>query len=174
MRVKTVFLFLVLLGLSFFLFSQTPEELISQADKLYVEMKDMEIAQEALAMYRAALQEAEDKFEAYWKMSRIHYYIGSHTEGKKEKQIIFSQGIYFAKKAIVLVPDDVHIQSSARVKAFGNDTLPVAITSHPLGSGSCGSCILWPSSGIQSARAGVAKKATTIKNVKILRIQRLL
>lgn len=105
MRVKTVFLFLVLLSLSFFLFSQNPEELISQADKLYVEMKDMETAQEALDNYRAALQEAEDKYGAYWKMSRIHYYIGSHTEGKKEKQTIFSQGIYYAKKAIVLEPE---------------------------------------------------------------------
>jgi tetratricopeptide (TPR) repeat protein len=105
MRVKTVFLFLVLLSLSFFLFSQNPEELISQADNLYIEMKDMETAQEALAMYRTALQEAENKYGAYWKMSRIHYYIGSHTEGKKEKQTIFSQGIYYAKKAIVLEPE---------------------------------------------------------------------
>ena len=105
MRVKTVFLFLVLLSLSFFLFSQSPKELISQADKLYGEMKDMETAQEALAMYRTALQEAEDKYGPYWKMSRIHYYIGSHTDSKKEKKVIFSQGIYYAKKAIVLEPE---------------------------------------------------------------------
>jgi len=105
MRVKTAFLFLVLLSLSFFLFSQTPDDLISQADKLYSEMKDMETAQEALAKYRLALNEAENKYEAYWKISRIHYYIGSRTESKKDKKIIFSQGIYYAKKAIEQEPE---------------------------------------------------------------------
>jgi tetratricopeptide (TPR) repeat protein len=105
MRVKTAFLFLVLLSLSFFLFSQSPDDLISQADKLYSEMKDMETAQEALAKYRLALNEAENKYEAYWKISRIHYYIGSRTESKKDKKIIFSQGIYYAKKAIEQEPE---------------------------------------------------------------------
>jgi len=105
MRVKTAFIFLVVLSMSFFLFSQSPEDLISQADKLYSEMKDMETAQEALAKYRSALNEAEDKYEPYWRISRIHYYIGSHTESKKEKKVIFSQGIYYAKKAIEQEPE---------------------------------------------------------------------
>jgi hypothetical protein len=105
MKVKTVLLFLGLLSLAFFLFSQNPEDLISQADGLYSEMKEMETAQEALAKYRTALQEAEDKYEAYWKISRIHYYIGSRTDSKKEKKTIFSQGIYYAKKAIALEPE---------------------------------------------------------------------
>jgi len=105
MKVKTVLLFLGLLSLAFFLFSQNPEDLISQADELYSEMKEMETAQEALAKYRTALQEAEDKYEAYWKISRVHYYIGSRTDSKKEKKTIFAQGIYYAKKAIALEPE---------------------------------------------------------------------
>jgi tetratricopeptide (TPR) repeat protein len=38
-------------------------------------------------------------------MARIHYYIGSQTESNKDKKIIFSQGIYYAKKAIDLAAD---------------------------------------------------------------------
>jgi len=105
MKVKTVLLFFVILSLPFFLFSQDPEDLISQGDKLYLEMEDMETAKEALAKYQAALLKAEDKYEVYWRISRIHYYIGSRTESKKEKKIIFSQGIYHAKKAVNLEPE---------------------------------------------------------------------
>ena len=105
MKVKTILLFFVILSLPFFLFSQDPEDLISEGDKLYSEIQDMETAKEALAKYRAALLEAEDKYEVYWRISRIQYYIGSRTESKKDKKIIFSQGIYHAKKAIELGPE---------------------------------------------------------------------
>lgn len=105
MKVKIFYLLLVFLSFSIPLFSQEPEELIAQGDKLYAEMKDMATAQEALSKYREALSKAEDKYEAYWRMSRILYFIGDHTESKKEKKIIFSQGIYYAKKAVALEPE---------------------------------------------------------------------
>ncbi len=100
MKTKIFFLLLIFLSFSFILFSQEPKDLISQGDKLYAEMKDMATAQEALSKYREALLKVEDKYEAYWRLSRILYYIGAHTESKKEKKIIFSQGIYYAKKAV--------------------------------------------------------------------------
>jgi len=105
MKGKAAFLIFIFLSLSFFLFSQTPEELIAEGDELYSEMQNMETAQEALTKYRTALNEIEDKYGAYWKMARIHYYIGTHTDSKKEKKVIFSQGIYYAKKAIELEPE---------------------------------------------------------------------
>jgi len=102
MKTKIFYLLLVFLSFSIPLFSQEPEELIAQGDKLYAEMKDMATAQEALSKYREALSKAEDKYEAYWRTSRILYFIGDHTESKKEKKTIFSQGIYYAKKAVAL------------------------------------------------------------------------
>lgn len=105
MKVKIFYLLLVFLSFSISLFSQEPEELIAQGDKLYAEMKDMATAQEALSKYREALLNAEDKYEAYWRTSRILYFIGDHTEIKKEKKVIFSQGIYYAKKAVALEPE---------------------------------------------------------------------
>ena len=105
MKAKIFFSLLILLSFSIPFFSQEPEELIAQGDKLYAEMKDMATAQEALSKYREAVGKAENKFEVFWKLSRILYYIGSRTESKKEKMIIFGQGIYYAKKAVALEPE---------------------------------------------------------------------
>lgn len=105
MKAKIFFSLLILLSFSIPLISQEPEELIAQGDKLYAEMKDMAAAQEALSKYREAVVKAENKYEVFWKLSRILYYIGSRTESKKEKKIIFGQGIYYAKKAVALEPE---------------------------------------------------------------------
>jgi len=105
MKVKAVFLFFVLLSLSFFLFSQSSEDLISQGDKLYADMADMAAAKQARENYQKAILEAEDKYEVYWRLSRIQYYIGSRLESKQAKKTVFQLGIDYAKKAIVLEPE---------------------------------------------------------------------
>ncbi len=105
MRAKIFFSLLILLSFSIPLLSQESEELIAQGDKLYEEMKDMATAQEALSKYREAALKEENNFEVFWKLSRIFYYIGIRTESKKEKTIIFGQGIYYAKKAVALEPE---------------------------------------------------------------------
>ena len=84
---------------------QSPEELMQKADALYAEMQDMAAAEEALALYRDVLVAADDKYEAYWKISRIMYYIGEHQESKKDRQTTFAQGVYHAEKAMALEPE---------------------------------------------------------------------
>lgn len=101
MKAKIFFLLIVFLGSAFPLFSQSAEELIAQGDGLYNEMQDMATAKEALAKYMEALAKLDSKYDAYWRISRIRYYIGSHTERKKDKKLIFSQGIYYGNKAVV-------------------------------------------------------------------------
>jgi len=105
MKTKILFMLLVFLSFTFPLYSQEAEDLIAQGDNLYAEMKDMAAAKEARAKYQEALLKTEDRYEAYWKIARILYYIGFNTEKKKEKKIIFSQGIYNAKKAVDLEPE---------------------------------------------------------------------
>lgn len=105
MRVKIVIGLFICLCFFLTLFSQEAEDLITQGDELYNQMKDMDTAQAALEKYRAALVEAQNKYDAQWRISRILYFIGAHTEKKKEKKIIFSQGIYHAKKAVALEPE---------------------------------------------------------------------
>lgn len=105
MKAKIILLALIILSVSFSLFSQDAEELISQGDKLYYEMKDMAAAKEAQAKYQEVSAKVEDKYEAYWRISRILYYIGEHSDKKKEKKAIFSQGVYWAEKAVALQPE---------------------------------------------------------------------
>lgn len=105
MKTKSFFLILLFFSFSFSLFSQEAEDLIAQADDLYLEMRDMATAEKARDLYVKALQMAEDKYEAYWKLARIFYYIGANNESNKEKKIIFSRGIYNAERAVELKPE---------------------------------------------------------------------
>lgn len=105
MKVKTIFLLIIFMSFSLSLFSQEADELIAQADELYLEMKDMATAEKARDLYLKAFEVAEDNYEAYWKLSRILYYVGANTEIKKEKKAIFQQAIEYAKKAVELEPE---------------------------------------------------------------------
>lgn len=105
MKAKAFFLLLGVLSLSLHAFSQDADELIAQADQLYLEMKDMATAEKARDLYLKAVQMADNDYEPFWKLSRIYYYIGANKESKKEKKIIFSQGIYYAKRAVDLEPE---------------------------------------------------------------------
>lgn len=122
MKAKILFFLVIFLGLSFSVFCQDAEDLIAQGDKLYSEMKDVETAKKALALYQKALLAAENKYESYWKIARIDYYIGSNTEKKKQKKIIFSQGIYNANRAIDIEPEkpDGHFWLGVNYGVFGS------------------------------------------------------
>jgi tetratricopeptide (TPR) repeat protein len=97
--------FLVVLCLVSFSFSQTAEEMLQQADQLCIEMKDMETAKEVEGLILKASNMMDNKYDAFWRLSRILYYIGEHTEIKKEKKGIFDRGVYYAEKAIELEPE---------------------------------------------------------------------
>ena len=87
------------------MFPQTADELIVQADQLCSEMKDMTTAKEAESLYHKAIGLADSKYDGYWRLSRVMYYIGEHTEKKKEKKGIFARGVYYAEKAVELEPE---------------------------------------------------------------------
>jgi len=87
------------------LLAQSADELIAQGDALYQEMQDMETAQKALSLYRQAANIMENKYEALWRISRMMYYVGEHTESKKEKKNIFAQAVYFADRAVEANPE---------------------------------------------------------------------
>lgn len=105
MKTRTILCLFVVLCFSLALFPQDANELISQGDELYNEMKEMTAAKEALEKYHKAMLMMEKKYDAYWRIARIMYYIGEYTDGKKEQQSIFSQGIYYAKKAVDEEPE---------------------------------------------------------------------
>jgi len=97
-----IFILMVFTGI---IFSQDAEDLIAKADEMFLQMSDMETANKALDLYRQALGKTEDKYQAFWRISRIHYFIGTHLDEKKEKQATFAQGVYYGKKAVEAEPE---------------------------------------------------------------------
>ncbi len=105
MKAKGMLVLLIGLCFVYALFGQTAEEYIAQGDALFNEMKDMAAAKEAEALYHKAIGLMDNRYEAFWRLSRILYYIGEHTEKKKDKKAIFAQGVYYAERAIELEPE---------------------------------------------------------------------
>jgi tetratricopeptide (TPR) repeat protein len=102
MKGRILILCVAVFSLLAYAWGQSAEELIQQADDLYSQMSDMKTAEEALALYRKALLISDDKYEPYWKIARIQYYIGYFSEKKKDKKTIFAQAVYHAAKAVNL------------------------------------------------------------------------
>jgi tetratricopeptide (TPR) repeat protein len=105
MKAKGILILGIVLCVVSSLFGQTAEEYIAQGDALFNDMKDMAAAKEAQALYHKAVGLMDNRYEAFWRLSRILYYIGEHTEKKKDKKAIFSQGVYYAERAIELEPE---------------------------------------------------------------------
>lgn len=105
MKAKWILTGLAVLCFIVLLFPQTADELIAQGDQLYQEMKDLDTAKEAEALYQKALGLSDDKYAVYWRLARILYYVGEHTEEKKVKKSIFDRGVYYAEKAVDLEPE---------------------------------------------------------------------
>lgn len=98
-----VILFLIFAGAP--VHAQDSVDLISQADELLDQMTTMEEAQNVLALCKDALENTDNKYDANWRISRILYYIGMHTEGKKEKKAIYTEAVDYAEKAVELEPE---------------------------------------------------------------------
>lgn len=105
MKKRGILAFLAVFCLVSFSFPQTAEELILQADQICSEMKDLATSKEAEALYHKSLGLTDSKYDVLWRLSRILYYIGEHTEKKKEKKGIFARGVYYAEKAVELEPE---------------------------------------------------------------------
>lgn len=105
MKAKTVLVIFCLLGLALSSFSQPIEQVIAQVDELFLGLKDMETAKEIQFKYQQLVEATTDKYELYWKLSRIQYYIGTHTADRKAQQEIFAKGVEWADKAIEANPD---------------------------------------------------------------------
>lgn len=121
MKAKTVSVVFCLLGLAVFSFSQPVEEVMAQADEMFLNLKDMETAKEILSKYEQLAEALENKYEAYWRLSRIHYYIGGHTAERKAQQDIFEKGVEWAEKAIQANPEkpDGYYWSAVNNGSFG-------------------------------------------------------
>jgi len=121
MKARVSLVVFCLFGMALFVFSQSADDLVVQADELLLSLADMKTAKDILAKYETAAETIENKYDVNWKMSRIFYHIGIHTADKKEQQEIFTNAIALAEKAIALEPEkpDGHYWLAVNNGKFG-------------------------------------------------------
>ncbi|MCM3902324.1 MAG: TRAP transporter TatT component family protein [Pyrinomonadaceae bacterium] len=77
-------------------------EKIAEADKLYSHREDLQKARLGVVLLRQARTADYSSYEAEWKLARICYYLGSHTDDERERDRAFREGIEAGKTAVRL------------------------------------------------------------------------
>lgn len=77
-------------------------ELIAQADPLYEQRADLARAREGIVLLRRAVAADSSSYEAAWRLARLDYYLGAHTDNTNEREKTYDEGIEAGRKAIKL------------------------------------------------------------------------
>ncbi|HXS01173.1 MAG TPA: TRAP transporter TatT component family protein [Pyrinomonadaceae bacterium] len=75
---------------------------IASADQLYAQREDLMQLRRGIVSLRQALTKDPGNYEAAWKLSKLNYYLATHTEDSNERDTAFKQGIEAGKTAIKL------------------------------------------------------------------------
>jgi tetratricopeptide (TPR) repeat protein len=77
-------------------------ELIAQADKLYAQRADLKRAREGIVVLARALVADSSSYDAAWRLARLNYFLGAHTNDNTERDKAFDKGIEAARLAVKL------------------------------------------------------------------------
>jgi Tfp pilus assembly protein PilF len=77
-------------------------DLITQADLLYAQRVDLARAREGIIQLRRALAADSNSYDAAWKLARLNYHLGAHTNDTSERDRAFNEGIEAGRRAIKL------------------------------------------------------------------------
>lgn len=77
-------------------------EKIAAADQLYSQREDLSKARLSVVLLRQARTADYGNYEAAWKLARISYYLGAHTEDERERDETFREGTEAGKTAVQL------------------------------------------------------------------------
>lgn len=75
---------------------------IAEADRLYSQREDLSKARLGVVLLRQARTADYGSYEAAWKLARISYYLGAHTEDQRERDETFREGTEAGKTAVQL------------------------------------------------------------------------
>ena len=78
---------------------------LAEAETLYQGREDLNKARVALAALRQARTADYSNYEVAWKLSRVAFYVGDHTDSDSERDDAFREGIEAGKAAIGLQPN---------------------------------------------------------------------
>jgi tetratricopeptide (TPR) repeat protein len=74
-------------------------ELISKAEALYKERKDLEKVREGITLMKRARNADNKNYEANWKLAKFSYYLGRYSTDEKESEKALKDGIEAAETA---------------------------------------------------------------------------
>jgi len=77
-------------------------EKTAEADQLYSQREDLSKVRLGVALLRQARTADYGSYEAAWKLARISYYLGAHTEDERERDEAFREGTEAGKTAVQL------------------------------------------------------------------------
>ncbi len=77
-------------------------EKISEADQLYSQREDVSKVRLGVALLRQARTADYGSYEVAWKLARISYYLGAHTQDERERDEAFREGTEAGKTAVQL------------------------------------------------------------------------
>ncbi len=77
-------------------------EKIAEADQLYSQRENLSKVRLGVALLRQARTADYGRYEAAWKLARISYYLGAHTEDERERDEAFREGTEAGKTAVQL------------------------------------------------------------------------
>ena len=75
---------------------------ITQADQLYSQRAELMQIRRGIVSLRQAQTKDPANYEAAWKLSKLNYYLATHTDDQKERDTAFRDGINAGKAAVQL------------------------------------------------------------------------
>lgn len=75
---------------------------IAEADQLYSQREDVSKVRLGVALLRQARTADYGSYEATWKLARISYYLGAHTQDERERDEAFREGSEAGETAVQL------------------------------------------------------------------------
>ena len=77
-------------------------ELVAQSDKLYEQRAELQRAREAVVLLRRAASSDTGSYDAAWRLARLDYYLGAHTDDENERDRAYDEGVEAGRRAVKL------------------------------------------------------------------------
>lgn len=77
-------------------------EMVAQSEKLYAQRAELARAREGIILLRRAMAVDTRSYDAAWRLSRLNYFLGSHTTDRSERDRAYNEGIEAGRRAVKL------------------------------------------------------------------------
>ena len=77
-------------------------EMVAQADKLYEQRAELQRAREGVVLLRRAASSDTGSYDAAWRLARLDYFLGTHTDDKSERDRAYDEGVEAGRRAVKL------------------------------------------------------------------------